>query len=287
MYIIQSSAHLRPLISRLKRTSQKIGFVPTMGALHDGHLSLINYSQQQCDYTICSIFVNPTQFNDPVDLEKYPRTPEKDIKQLIEVGCDLVFLPSVTDIYPESTVLNDAYDLGEIDQVLEGAHRPGHFQGVAQVVHRLLTLVPADQIILGQKDYQQVAIIRQMIANQNLPTEVLMAPIIREPDGLAMSSRNVRLTPENRQKAPVIYQVLQYLQSQLGQQLPSDLEREGQQQLTNAGLQPEYVAIVDGQTLLPVTNDHQNSLLICAAVWAGEVRLIDNIYLPANGKERD
>ena len=279
MYIIRTSAHLRPIIDELKRNSQRIGFVPTMGALHDGHLSLLNHSKQQCDYTICSIFVNPTQFNDPTDLEKYPRTPENDIKQLIEVGCNLVFLPTVADIYPNSTQLKEPYDLGGIDQMLEGAHRPGHFQGVAQVVHRLLTLIPADQIILGQKDYQQIAVIQQMIRQQNLATTVIMAPIIREYDGLAMSSRNVRLSPENRQKAPVIYKMLQHLQSQLGEKTPHTLEKEGHQQLLEAGLEPEYVAIVDGQSLQPITPKDQGSTLICTAVWAGEVRLIDNIVV--------
>lgn len=280
MRLISTVTELQKTIQTQKKAGKTIGFVPTMGALHRGHLSLLEAAKEQNAYTICSIFVNPTQFNDPKDLTKYPRTPEADRAALEAGGCDVLFWPTVQEIYPDKELEIPKVDLGHLDQVLEGAFRPGHFAGVVQVVGRLLDITMADQLFMGQKDYQQFTIIQAMIELQNRPVELIIGPTIRENDGLAMSSRNVGLTPANREKAPIIYQLLQQAKADLGRTPIATIETKHQQTLKKMGFQPEYFSIVDAKTLLPIERLEPNQKVVaCTAVWAGDVRLIDNLML--------
>ncbi|GAB5552578.1 MAG: pantoate--beta-alanine ligase [Saprospiraceae bacterium] len=280
MLLISTVAELQKIILEQKKAGKTIGFVPTMGALHRGHLSLLEAAKDQSDYTICSIFVNPTQFNDPKDLTKYPRTPEADQAALEAGGCDLLFMPTAKEVYPDSKSEKLKLDLGHLDQVLEGAFRPGHFAGVVQVVDRLLDITMADLLFMGQKDYQQFAIIRTLIESQNKAVELVMGPTVRENDGLAMSSRNVRLTPANREKAPIIYQLLQQAKADLGREPIASIEQQQQKTLEKMGFRPEYFSIVDAKTLLPINQlKSDQSVVACVAVWAGDVRLIDNLIL--------
>lgn len=280
MILIRSAALLQQIVLTQKEEGRKVGFVPTMGALHEGHLSLLQLCQEQSDVSIVSIFVNPTQFNEASDLEKYPRTPEADEQALTEAGCDILFMPSVEDVYPAGTHVAPDLDLGGLDVVLEGAFRPGHFAGVVQVVSRLLDITLTDRLFMGQKDYQQFAIIRRMISLQKRPVEIVMGPTVREKDGLAMSSRNVRLTEDFRRKAPLIHQCLQEAKASLGEKSIAEIEANALQQLKSAEFLPEYFSVVDALNLRPVENLMEGqSLVACVATWAGEVRLIDNLIL--------
>ena len=283
MLIISTVAELQEVIHAQKSLGKSVGFVPTMGALHRGHLSLLDLAKDQSDFTICSIFVNPTQFNDPEDLKKYPRTPEKDQALLEAGGCDVLFMPSPEEIYPETMPADTSIDLGHLDQVLEGAFRPGHFAGVVQVVSRLLDITLADFLFMGQKDYQQFAIIQAMIKLQKRSVKLIMGATVREKDGLAMSSRNVRLTPANREKAPVIYRLLQQAMADLSREPIKTIESQIKTTLTKMGFRPEYFSIVDGETLLPIDRPTPNQKIVaCVATWAGDVRLIDNLILQEN-----
>ena len=212
MLIFKKVADLRQW---LDRQALPIGFAPTMGALHEGHLELIRMAKREGCLAVASIFVNPTQFNDPKDLEKYPRTPEKDAALLLSAHCDALFIPEVVEVYPPEVNLTIDLDFRQLDQVMEGEFRPGHFKGMATVVNRLLDIVRPDKLYMGQKDFQQLSIVRDMIRQLQLPVELVMCPTVREPDGLAMSSRNVRLTPEMRQIAPLIHQILQWARTAL------------------------------------------------------------------------
>ena len=260
-----------------KSNNKKIGFVPTMGALHEGHLSLINIAKKHSDIIVVSLFVNPTQFNDPGDYEKYPRNMSKDMEMLKAAGTDIVFAPSEKEIYPEED--NRKFDFGALEKVMEGKHRPGHFNGVAQVVSRLFDSIMPDMAFFGEKDFQQLAIIRKMVKDYNYPVKIMGAPIIRENDGLAMSSRNQRLNSEQRESAAFINQIL--AASKNKSQFLSVKQLEGW--VTDAlnkidHLEVEYFQIVDQVTLQPVNNWQENCDKIgCIAVYCGEVRLIDNI----------
>ncbi|SJZ50681.1 pantoate--beta-alanine ligase [Sediminibacterium ginsengisoli] len=256
------------------------GFVPTMGALHEGHLALIRAAREQSAVTICSIFVNPTQFNDPADFEKYPVTIENDILLLEKAGCDVLFLPAVTEIYPDG-LPSEQYNLGRIETLLEGAFRPGHFQGVCQVVSRLLNLVQPDLLFMGQKDYQQCMVIARLLELKNMATRLVICPTLREPSGLAMSSRNMRLTETQREQAIVIYRALQQIRSELGQKTPDQLAAEATKLILEAGFEKtDYVSICDARTLEPVTGwDGETKLVALAAAFIGSVRLIDNLLL--------
>ncbi len=280
MIIIREVELLQSIISAQVQEQRTIGFTPTMGALHTGHLSLVAKSKKATDVSVCSIFVNPTQFNEASDLEKYPQTPQADIQALESVGCDLLFCPSVAEVYPDGTNQPSAINLGHLDKVLEGAFRPGHFEGVVQVVSRLLDIVMPDQLFMGQKDYQQLAIIREMIRQQDRKVRLIMGETVREADGLAMSSRNVRLTEDFRLKAPVIHQMLQQAKASLLTDTVNIIEQRSLQKLEAIGLQPEYFSIVDGETLRPIEEVKKaKSIVACTAVWAGDVRLIDNLIL--------
>lgn len=280
MFLYHTLSELQQYLNSRRRLGETIGFAPTMGALHSGHLDLIRHSKAHNACTVCSIFVNPTQFNDPKDLEKYPRTPEKDLAMLESVGTEVVFMPPVEEIYPPGLETTLQLELGQLDKVMEGAFRPGHFQGMAQVVKRLLDIVQPDRLYMGQKDFQQFSIVGHMIRQLNLPVELVMVPTVREADGLAMSSRNVRLSEAQRAAAPVIYQTLSWAKTQLGIQPIAEIEAEAMQRLSLPEFRPEYFQIVDGRTLLPVVEPAEHEWIVaCVASWVGEVRLIDNLEL--------
>ena len=264
------------LSAALARAEGKIGFVPTMGALHAGHASLVRRCRAENDQVVVSVFVNPTQFNDPTDLKNYPRTLDADLALLEQVGADWVYAPTVEDIYPEPDMRQ--FDFGGLDQVMEGACRPGHFNGVGQVVSRLLTIVKPDVAYFGEKDFQQLAIIRYMVRQLNLPVRIEGCPIVREEDGLALSSRNRLLTPEHRAAAPLICRALQAGATQAGK-LPVEEVRQLIRQMIDADplLEVEYVSIVDNDTLQEITEWTSAPLRVCVAVRAGAIRLIDNM----------
>lgn len=258
-----------------------IGFVPTMGALHNGHLALVAGSKARHHITVVSIFINPTQFNDPGDLARYPVTLEKDIEALEKAGCDILFLPSVAGIYPGGILELPQFPLGRLETVFDGPMRPGHFQGVCQVMDRLLAIVKPGILFLGQKDYQQCLVIKKLISWRGLPIAVDIIPTIREVSGLAMSSRNQRLTPEGKEKASALYRALLYLENQLK---PGDLSiytANACNMLESAGFSKiDYVAIANADTLEPVTNwDGKTKLIALAAAFLDGVRLIDNLLL--------
>jgi len=280
MYLFKKISGLRKFLEAYRAKNRAIGFVPTMGALHEGHISLARQSLETTQCTVCSIFVNPTQFNQSSDLEKYPRTPAKDLEMLYKAGCHAVFMPAPEEVYPQGLETRVDVDFGPLAQPMEGRFRPGHFEGVAQVVKRLLDIVQPDKLFMGQKDYQQCLIVRHMVQALSIPTEVAVCPIVREKNGLAMSSRNQRLSPEQREKAAMIYQTLQQASKWMAQYPPRDVEQKALQQLNAPGFRPEYFEIVDGQSLRPAPDfESPGSIVACAAVWAGEVRLIDNLIL--------
>lgn len=285
MFLFKKITDLRHFLDARKHNGQTIGFVPTMGALHQGHATLIKQAAAETNVAVCSIFVNPTQFNEASDLAKYPRTPEKDIALLLESGCSVLFMPEVSEVYPDGQLSQPQLDFGFLDQPMEGAHRPGHFAGVAQVVKRLLDIVQPNQLFMGQKDFQQFAIVQHMIQALNLPVKLTMSPTVREADGLAMSSRNLRLTPDQRAIAPLIFKVLSNAKSKMNSDWPDAIRDCAMQELTVPGMVPEYFEIVDGNTLQPVAifEDH-DFVVACTAVRVGEVRLIDNLVMKNSEK---
>lgn len=265
---------------RSEHLTHSIGFVPTMGALHAGHLSLIDRSKAENDLTVCSIFVNPTQFNDPNDLEKYPRTLTDDTDKLLQHNCDVLFLPTEEEIYPDPSIKARTYDLAGLEDRWEGANRPGHFQGVCMVVHRLLEIIPTDRLYLGQKDFQQFLILRHMVRHiLHWPVQVIPCTIVREDDGLAMSSRNVRLSEQERQDSLVLHRALQYLQQHAGQQPLQELLQAAKSMVTSAdSIQKlDYLAIVNPVDMAPVEDfDDAATLLAIVAAHLPSARLIDN-----------
>jgi len=259
-----------------------IGFVPTMGALHDGHISLLKTSVNENQVTVCSIFVNPAQFNDPTDFKKYPSTLEQDIFKLESNSCDVLFLPNVEEVYPDGIAKRDHYDLGYIETILEGEFRPGHFQGVCMAVERLLNIVLPDNLYLGQKDYQQCMIITRLIHLMGIQkkVQIRICPILREKDGLAMSSRNMRLNLEQRAQAPIIYKTLLFLKDNLGKGSLKDLKKEAMHLLEEQGVRADYIEIADAKTLKPINEwDSRTNILGLAAGYIDGVRLIDNLIL--------
>jgi pantoate--beta-alanine ligase len=271
----------RYLLTINELNKKKVGFVPTMGALHEGHLSLIRTSKSKSDITVCSIFVNPTQFNDKKDFEKYPIQIDKDLEMLLEAKCDVVFIPNVEEIYPNGTLDKTSVDLGFIGKTLDGEHRPGHFDGVLQVVKRLLDIVQPDFLFLGQKDYQQCMVLNKLVEHYELPVIVDICATLREEDGLAMSSRNARLNSDERIAAVKLSKALFYIKD--------NIERESIQQLIDNQIQRlnkdelikvEYLTIVNGKTLEPVDIYQENTpLTALIAAKVGQVRLIDNVIL--------
>lgn len=277
METITNSEELRRALGSRDRSG--IGFVPTMGALHAGHRSLVERARRECATVVVSVFVNPTQFNDKTDLKNYPRTPEADLRLLEEVGADYVFMPSVEEVYPEPDTRT--FDFGMIDKVMEGATRPGHFNGVAQVVSRLFDLVKPAKAYFGEKDFQQIAVIREMVRQLRIPVEIIPCPIVRGEDGLALSSRNTLLNTDHRTAAPYIYKVLKAAVEKSHQTTPDQLAAWVTAQVeSNPLLKVIYFQVVDAATMQQVrTWEESPAIQGCIAVQAGDIRLIDNIKL--------
>ena len=277
METITNSEELRRALGSRDRSG--IGFVPTMGALHAGHRSLVERARRECATVVVSVFVNPTQFNDKTDLKNYPRTPEADLRLLEEVGADYVFMPSVEEVYPEPDTRT--FDFGMIDKVMEGATRPGHFNGVAQVVSRLFDLVKPAKAYFGEKDFQQIAVIREMVRQLRIPVEIIPCPIVRGEDGLALSSRNTLLDTDHRTAAPYIYKVLKAAVEKSHQTTPDQLAAWVTAQVESKPLlKVIYFQVVDAATMQQVrTWEESPAIQGCIAVQAGDIRLIDNIKL--------
>lgn len=283
MLIIKEIKKIENQLVKLKKEGNSIGFVPTMGALHDGHLSLINQSKKQCKITVCSIFINPTQFNDPSDFQKYPVTIDQDIHVLTQHKCDILFLPEVQEMYPNGNVISKKFDFGALAQTLEGEFRPGHFDGMAHIVSHLLDIVKPDHLFMGQKDLQQAIIVQKMIALSNSKVLLHICATEREESGLAMSSRNSRLNKEDLEVAKDLYACLLMLKKQIKK---GALKNEEEAVLTgknflekNTSVKIEYIAWRYTNDLSPVRNDmHEKSALLIAA-WVGGVRLIDNLMI--------
>lgn len=277
MIEIKTVDELKETVKALKNQGKSIGLVPTMGALHEGHLSLVKRSKQDNDITVVSVFVNPTQFNNKEDLKTYPRTEEADKNLLEQAGTDIVFIPSVEEVYPEPDTR--VFELGVVADVMEGAMRPGHFNGVAQIVSKLFDMVNPDKAYFGEKDFQQIAVIKSMVKSEGFNLEIISCPIIREADGLAKSSRNVRLTPEMRKIAPNIAKIL----SESINFAKSHNVDETQQYVIDSinafqGMEVEYYQIVDANSLQPINNWNDAKYIVgCITVYCGNVRLIDNI----------
>ena len=281
MQIVKQINDLRKILNEKRENGLSIGFVPTMGALHKGHLSLVEKAGQQTRFVVVSIFVNPTQFNDQADLERYPRDLMKDVDLLDSSSCQLVFAPEPDEIYPEPDTRQ--FNFGLLEQVMEGKFRPGHFNGVAQVVSRLFEIVQPDKAFFGQKDFQQLAIIREMVRRLNLPVEIVACPIVREDDGLAMSSRNMLLNPWQRMNAVHISATLFEAANKTGELSVEELCQWVINRINeNEFLNTEYFEIVNELTLLPVTSwDDPGSKVGCIAVHCGKIRLIDNLEFGA------
>jgi pantoate--beta-alanine ligase len=281
MILFKKAADVNSWLLRSKAAGQKVGFVPTMGALHLGHTSLIQASKQAGgSISVCSIFVNPAQFNDAKDFDNYPSTIEKDIDALEKAGCDVLFLPSVSEMYPAGMENAKTYELGYLETVLEGKYRPGHFQGVCLVVHRLLNIILADDLYLGQKDYQQCMVIKKLVELENINTTVHICPTLREPGGLAMSSRNMRLTAAAKEHALKIFETLSYLKKNIKPGDLNELKQTAVNNLTNAGFKVDYVEIADAANLEIINHwDDNKKLVAVAAAFLGDVRLIDNMLL--------
>ena len=277
METITNSEELRRALGSRDRSG--IGFVPTMGALHAGHRSLVERARRECATVVVSVFVNPTQFNDKTDLKNYPRTPEADLRLLEEVGADYVFMPSVEEVYPEPDTRT--FDFGMIDKEMEGATRPGHFNGVAQVVSRLFDLVKPAKAYFGEKDFQQIAVIREMVRQLRIPVEIIPCPIVRGEDGLALSSRNTLLDTDHRTAAPYIYKVLKAAVEKSHQTTPDQLAAWVTAQVeSNPLLKVIYFQVVDAATMQQVRTWEESPVIQgCIAVQAGDIRLIDNIKL--------
>jgi len=282
MILFKKATDLDRWLRQQRSIGKSVGFVPTLGALHEGHISLIDISKAATGVTVCSIFVNPTQFNDPKDFQKYPITIEKDILLLETAGTDALFLPDVAELYPGGTKELEKYELGYLETILEGKYRPGHFQGVCQVMFRLLDKVRPDHLFMGQKDYQQCMVVRRLIDLMGWTRAMVFhaCPIVREADGLAMSSRNLRLSEEDRKKALSIYQALSGMKEgwMSGTADSKTLTDRARQFLTEQGFRVDYVEIADAATLNPLQKDNQPSNAVAlVAAFMGEVRLIDNM----------
>jgi pantoate--beta-alanine ligase len=281
MQVFKHIHELRSQISVQKVRGKKVGLVPTMGALHRGHLELVSAARRENDVVVASIFVNPTQFNNPEDLKKYPRSLETDLQLLEAENCDFVFVPEENEIYPEEPLTKIQF--GYLNSIMEGAHRPGHFDGVGLVVGKLFNIVQPDRAYFGKKDLQQLTIIKKMVHDLNFDIEIIPYPIVREKDGLAMSSRNARLNDEEIKEAPAIYRNLELISERLSKQETSfeaakksfieEVDR-------HSTLCTEYIEVVDTKTLRPVENlGEGKNVSICVAVFAGNIRLIDNVSI--------
>ena len=296
MILFKKATDIHKYIDSQQKNGNSVGFIPTMGALHQGHISLVEMSKVPNQLTVCSIFINPTQFNDPKDFEKYPVTLEKDIAMLEAVGCDVLFLPAVIEMYPEAgtNILSlkglltaKHYELGYLEEILEGKFRPGHFQGVCMIMQRLLEIIHPDNLYLGQKDYQQCMVIRKLIDLIGLENtiKVTICPTLRETDGLAMSSRNMRLNKKERKKASIIYQCLEQIRDNLQLESLSVLKTKASILLNAEGFKIDYIEIVDANTLSKISDTEftgqygKKKIVALVAAFLNEVRLIDNMIL--------
>ncbi|MCF8234495.1 MAG: pantoate--beta-alanine ligase [Bacteroidales bacterium] len=279
MEIVHTVENTRKILGQVSAEDKSIGFVPTMGALHEGHLDLMRRAKEENDYLVVSIFVNPIQFNNSEDLEKYPRTLESDIEKLESVSCDLVFNPSEEEMYPEPVTVK--YNFGKLDLVMEGKHRPGHFHGVAVVVKKLFDIIQPDRAYFGQKDYQQLKVVEALVNKESLPVDVVACPTVREDDGLAMSSRNERLDEEERELAPVLYQSLKEVKDLAYKESVPEIKKWFEKQLEGYNdIQPEYFEIADAISCMPVDEMQKGKKYVaCVAAHIGNVRLIDNIII--------
>ncbi|MFD1467916.1 pantoate--beta-alanine ligase [Hymenobacter caeli] len=282
MQILTTAAELRDFTEAARRAGQRLGLVPTMGALHAGHLQLVAAARAACDAVVATVFVNPTQFNNPDDFRLYPRLPRADTDLLAAAGCTAAFLPSTEEMYPQPTVLR--FDFGALEQVMEGAQRPGHFNGVATVVSKLFHLARPHRAYFGQKDWQQVAIVRQLVADLSFDLEVVAFPTVREADGLAMSSRNRRLSPAARAAAPRLHEALAAAAARVRQGVPPAQVRAAAEAFLRQTpeIEPEYFAVADAHTLQPLAAYAPGrAVVLCLAAHLGGVRLIDNVVVDA------
>jgi pantoate--beta-alanine ligase len=274
-------AELRQQLKEWRLQGLRVGFVPTMGNLHAGHFALVDLARENCDRVVASIFVNPTQFGPNEDYARYPRTPDSDIAGLAGKGCDALFLPSVEEMYPFGTMGCVQMHVPGITDILDGAHRPGHFNGVAQVVARLFNMVQPDISVFGRKDYQQLQVIRYMTAEMSFPVRIIPAPTLREADGLAMSSRNQYLQGDERQTATTIHKTLLFMRDQAAKSVPvQDIETQARRRLESAGVTVDYAEIRRSDLTRPIASN-ENALLALIAARLGRTRLIDNLEFNA------
>ncbi|WP_193075726.1 pantoate--beta-alanine ligase [Pseudomonas sp. FME51] len=280
MNTLHSIAQLRAALTRARQENKRISLVPTMGNLHAGHIALVEKARQRTDYVVVSIFVNPLQFGANEDLDSYPRTLAEDQRKLLDAGTDLIFAPNVSEMYPEGMHGHTLISVPVVSEGLCGASRPGHFDGVSTVVSKLLNIVQPDLAIFGEKDFQQLAVIRKMSQDLCLPVQIMGEPIVRADDGLALSSRNGYLNEEQRRSAPYLYQTLRHIEQQLisGRRDFAAIIDEARVALVDAGMKPDYLDLRDAETLQPATADTQD-IIILAAVFLGTTRLIDNLRL--------
>ncbi|HJH60922.1 MAG TPA: pantoate--beta-alanine ligase [Bacteroidetes bacterium] len=279
MHVFNYITDIQKFLKSEREKGHSVGLVPTMGALHEGHLSLVRRAEKENDIVVASVFVNPVQFNNSTDFEKYPRTPERDIEMLQNAGCDAVFVPSEKEIYP--VPVTDKYDFGDLERVMEGVCRPGHFNGVAIVVRKLFEIVMPDRAYFGEKDFQQQAIIRKLVADLSLNLTIVPCDIVREKDGLAMSSRNMRLTPEERAVAPMIYKVLSEVAALKDSLSPDEMKKSALEKYADIkDFDVEYVEITDETNLKSIKSwDNCKNARIFVALQLGQVRLIDNLRI--------
>ncbi len=277
MQTVNTVKELQDAVNGVKALGKSVGLVPTMGALHEGHASLVDRCRRENDVVVVSVFVNPTQFNNPDDLRTYPRTEEADKALLEACGCDILFMPSVEEVYPEPDTR--VFNLGAVAEVMEGAMRPGHFNGVAQIVSKLFIMVNPDRAYFGEKDFQQIAVIKSMVKLEGMNLDIVPCPIVRESDGLAKSSRNMLLTPQMRKIAPNIAKILsESCNFALSHSVADTMQYVVGKINEFDGMEVEYYQIVDGETLQPVSEWNQSSHIVgCITVFCGNVRLIDNI----------
>jgi pantoate--beta-alanine ligase len=278
LFIFTQTRQLQHYLQQQMAQNRTIGFVPTMGALHRGHLTLIENALNSCDITVCSIFVNPTQFNQQIDFDQYPRLPDQDTELLIKAGCNVLFMPDASQMYPDG-LNRTPYNFGLLTHSLEGAFRPGHFDGVITIVKRLFELVQPHVAFFGQKDFQQCMVIKHLIHQFDLPVTLKVVATVREPDGLAMSSRNLRLSAEEREHARTLYKALIHVSNNIGRKPLAQLLHEATE-IANTTLKTEYIALVNADTFEPITADGTvHNAVVLGAAWCGNVRLIDNVVL--------
>jgi pantoate--beta-alanine ligase len=285
MNTVKTVRELRAAVGRARGEGKRIAFVPTMGNLHSGHAALVTKAAQRADFVVASIFVNPLQFGANEDLATYPRTLAADQERLLQAGCNLLFAPTVEEMYPDGMSVQTRVSVPHLSEGLCGASRPGHFEGVATVVSKLFNMVQPDLAVFGEKDFQQLAVIRAMVRDLNMPIQIIGEPTVRADDGLALSSRNGYLTPEQRVTAPALYRTLQHIGAAIGrgQRDFAALVADGQAQLNAAGFRPDYLEVRHAVSLRPAMIDDRD-LVVIAAAYLGNTRLIDNLYLHVEDK---